>query len=106
MFGNQLVKKKKTFQHYTSLELCAAVCVKHAQTIISAYTSFAAGSTWFHVATASVELQGDAGEDSMPLAAPSIYLHNDDILWRKKENGGLVCGEAGESFMRINGIIK
>ncbi len=58
-----------------------------------------AGSTWFHVATVSEELRGDAGEDRAPLAAPSIYLTMMTYLGKKKREGR-------GSFMGIDGIIK
>lgn len=66
-------------------------------TLSSAYTSFIACRTLFHLATVSVELQGDAGKACEPLAALFIYL--------TMMTYGLF-GEGRGSFMGINGIIK
>lgn len=69
----------------------------HTLSHTSAYTSFIACRTLFHVATVSMELQGDAGKVCEPLAAPSIYLTMMTYVLR---------GEGRGSFMGINGIIN
>lgn len=54
------------------------------------------------MATVSVELRGDAGEDCAPQAAPSIYLTMMTYLEVVEE----VVGRGRASFVGIDGRIK